>query len=74
MTLEDSDLALPQTLPEIIEAAAASKVSLGFPPLHPQWQCACAFGHPVWSLDGTLELGGVLQGQGWLVTVGLFGP
>lgn len=31
VTLEDSDLALPQTLPEIFEAATASKVSLGFP-------------------------------------------
>lgn len=31
VTMEDSDLALPQTLPEIFEAAAASKVSLGFP-------------------------------------------
>lgn len=30
VTLEDSDLALPQTLPEIFEAATASKVSLGF--------------------------------------------
>lgn len=29
--LEDSDLALPQTLPEIFEAATSSKVSLGFP-------------------------------------------
>lgn len=40
VTLEDSDLALPQTLPEIFEAATASKVSLGFPRLCPQWQCA----------------------------------
>lgn len=31
VTLEDSDLALPQTLPEIFEAATVSKVSLGFP-------------------------------------------
>lgn len=31
VTLEDNDLALPQTLPEIFEAATASKVSLGFP-------------------------------------------
>ena len=27
--MEDSDLALPQTLPEIFEAAAAGRVSLG---------------------------------------------
>lgn len=31
VTVEDRDLALPQTLPEIFEAAAASKVSLGLP-------------------------------------------
>lgn len=31
MTVEDSDLALPQTLPEIFEAAAAGKVSLQVP-------------------------------------------
>ena len=31
VTMEDSDLALSQTLPEIFEAAAASKVSPGFP-------------------------------------------
>lgn len=44
VTLEDSDLALPQTLPEIFEAATASKVSLGLPGLCPQWQRAWAFG------------------------------
>ena len=34
VTVEDSDLALPQTLPEIFEAAAAGKVSLHVPQGH----------------------------------------
>uniref|UniRef100_A0A3Q1MB35 Small glutamine-rich tetratricopeptide repeat-containing protein alpha n=1 Tax=Bos taurus TaxID=9913 RepID=A0A3Q1MB35_BOVIN len=34
VTVEDSDLALPQTLPEIFEAAAAGKVSLQVPRDH----------------------------------------
>lgn len=34
VTVEDSDLALPQTLPEIFEAAATGKVSLRVPRDH----------------------------------------
>lgn len=43
MTVEDSDLALPQTLPEIFEAAATGKVSLeGSPATAPKIRTAAA--------------------------------
>lgn len=72
MTVEDSDLALPQTLPEIFEAAATSKVSLGFPRLHHDGNvCGCLV---IYLVTQPRELGGILQVQVWLDALGLFCP